>query len=40
MGKNPSPKRDSRKPSEGLKKPPTRGMLQKIGTREDYEEHH
>ena len=28
------------KSSEGLKKPPTRGMSQKIGTKSDHEEHH
>ena len=39
-GKNPSPKRDRRKPSEGLKKLPTRGMSQKIGIKSDHEEHH
>ena len=37
-GKNSTPKRDSWKPSEGLQKPLTRGMFQKIGTKRDHEE--
>jgi len=33
-------KGDSWKPSEGLQKPLTRGMFQKIGTKSDHEENH
>ena len=39
-GKTLLQKEIAKKSSEGLKKLPTRGMSQKIGTKNDHEEHH
>ena len=40
MGKTLLQKEIAEKSSEGLKKPPTRGMSQTIGTKSDHEENH
>ena len=40
VGKTPLQKEITKKSSKGLKKPSTRGMSQKIGTKIDHEEHH
>ena len=40
MGKTLLQKEIAQKYSEGLKKPPTRGMSKKIGIKSDHEEHH